>query len=41
VVAPHGRRAWRVRRSQRPLALGKHCYRRQPVLTTHGVLCSR
>jgi hypothetical protein len=22
-------------------ALGKHCYRRQPVLTTHGVLCSR
>jgi hypothetical protein len=21
--------------------LRKHCYRRQPVLTTHGVLCSR
>jgi hypothetical protein len=21
--------------------LGKHRYRRQPVLTTHGVLCSR
>jgi hypothetical protein len=21
--------------------LRKHCYRRQPVLTTHGLLCSR